>query len=188
MKVRWPPHPLGLGTPLNLALPSAEARALLARSWWQPLVLGLSIPLLMLLVDGLLFGGASLTRVRDLGEEPLVERLLIMVYSAISEELIYRVLIGTIVAWLSYRAIFRFSSRAKSVSQWLGVAVAAYFFGLAHVGNLPDIPHPVLRAVTVNGIAAIALGWLYWWRGLEAAILTHMVAIAVLYIGVPLVL
>lgn len=59
-------------------------------------------------------------------------------------------------------------------------------FGLAHVGNLPDVAHPVLRAVSVNGIAGIILGWLYWWRGLEMAILTHMLASVVLYIGVSL--
>lgn len=62
------------------------------------------------------------------------------------------------------------------------------FFGLAHVGNLPNVPHPVLRAVAVNGVAGIAFGWLYWWRGLEIAILTHMVAIAGLYVGVPVFL
>ncbi len=58
-------------------------------------------------------------------------------------------------------------------------------FGLAHVANLPNVAHPVLRAVVVNAPAAIALGWVYWRRGLEPAILTHMVAIAVVYIAIP---
>jgi len=31
----------------------------------------------------------------------------------------------------------------------------------------------------------IVLGWIYWWRGLELAIVTHMVAIATVYIVVP---
>jgi len=63
--------------------------------------------------------------------------------------------------------------------------VAAYSFGLAHVANLSNVAHPVLRAVTINGIAGIVLGWIYWWRGLELAIVTHMVAIATVYIVVP---
>ena len=42
------------------------------------------------------------------------------------------------------------------------------------------------RAVTINGIAGIVLGAIYWWRGLELAILTHMVAIATVYIVLPL--
>jgi len=66
--------------------------------------------------------------------------------------------------------------------------VAAFFFGLAHVGNLPNVAHPIVRAVTLNGILGIALGWIYWQRGLEASILTHMVGIIVLYICVPLVM
>lgn len=150
--------------------------------------MGVVVPLIMLAVDQVLFAGASRLRVRELGAQPLPIRLLIVVYSAVTEELIYRLGIATLTAWLSYLVLSRFSSQPKSASQWAGILVAAYFFGLAHVGNLPDVAHPVLRAVTINGIAAIALGWLYWWRGLEAAILTHMVAIAVLYIGVPLIL
>jgi hypothetical protein len=43
-------------------------------------------------------------------------------------------------------------------------------------------------AITINGIAGIVLGWIYWWRGLELAIVTHMVAIATVYIVVPVFL
>lgn len=185
MKVRWPPQPLGLGTPLNLATLSVDTRPLLMRSWWIILVLGFMVPLLMLLIDQLLFAGISFTRVRELGSEPLPMRLLIVVYSAVTEELIYRAFIATLVAWLTFKGASRLLPEPKSLSQWTGVLIAALAFGLAHVGNLPDVPHPVLRAVTINGIAGIALGWLYWWRGLEAAILTHMVAIMVVYIGLP---
>jgi hypothetical protein len=188
MKLRWPPAPLGIGTPLNLALAASSTRALLLRVWWLPLVTGLLVPLLMLLVDQLLFAGASLERVRDLGSQPLPIRLLIVVYSGVTEELIYRLFVATLVAWLAHRALHRLSRHSRPLAQWTGILVAAFFFGLAHVGNLPDVAHPVLRAVTINGMAAIVLGYLYWWRGLEAAILTHMVAITVLYIGVPLFL
>jgi hypothetical protein len=50
------------------------------------------------------------------------------------------------------------------------------------------VPHPVLRAVTLNGLAGIVRGCVYWWQGLELAILTHMTAILVLYVAVPIVL
>lgn len=188
MKLRWPPPPLGLGTPLNLALATPSTRSALLRAWWLLAALGVLVPLLMLLVDQVLFAGASLERVRELGSQPLHIRLLIVVYSGVTEELIYRLFVATLVAWITHRVVFRLSRHAKPLAQWTGVFVAAFLFGLAHVGNLPDIAHPVLRAVTINGIAAIVLGWLYWWRGLEAAIFTHMVAITVLYIGVPLLL
>jgi hypothetical protein len=185
MKIRWPPPPLGLGTPLNLASSSAETLALFRRSWWLIPVLGLIMPLLMLALDRVLFGGVSLQRVLALGSEPLGFRLVVVVYSGVTEELLYRLFFATLMAWLAHTALSRYTKESKALAQWIGIWVAALLFGLAHVGNLPDIAHPVLRAVTVNGVAGLILGWLYWRHGLEMAILTHMVAIVVLYIAVP---
>jgi membrane protease YdiL (CAAX protease family) len=60
--------------------------------------------------------------------------------------------------------------------------VACILFGLAHVGNLPNVPHPYLRAIVLNGVAGLVLGWLYWYRGLEAAVLAHLGADAAIYL------
>jgi len=188
MNIRWPPSPLGLGTPLNLALTSSRTREQFKRSWWLPLGMGLFVPLLMLAIDQVLFGGVSMQRVRELGSQPLPIRLLIVVYSGVTEELIYRLFAATTAAWLAYAILSRFQSHPKSLSQWIGIVIGAVLFGLAHVANLPDVAHPVLRAVTINGVAGLFLGWLYWWHGLESAILTHMAAIVVLYIVIPLFL
>lgn len=186
MKIAWPPPPLGLGTPLNLAFASPQTRPLLRRSWWLAPVLGLVTPVLMLAIDHVLFEGVSRQRVRDLGSQPLPFRLVVVLYSGMTEELIYRLLVATAVGWVAYLALSRFTTEPRRLSQWVGVLVAALLFGLAHVGNLPDVAHPVFRAVTVNGVPGLILGWLYWWRGLEIAIFTHMVAIAVLYVAIPL--
>lgn len=188
MTIRWPPAPLGLGTPLNLTASSPETRALLGRSWWLVLGFGLVTPMLMLAIDQVLFAGASLQRVRDLGSEPLAFRLLVVVYSGVTEEVIYRLFLATMAAWLAYKAFQGLVAEPKVLAQWVGVLVSALIFGLAHVGNVPDAAHPVLRAVAVNGVAGLILGGLYWWRGLEVAMLTHMVAIVVLYIIVPVFL
>ena len=83
---------------------------------------------------------------------------------------------------------FAFPSQTEQLAQWVGILVAAYLFGLAHIPGLSNVAHPVLRAVTINGIAGIVLGSIYWWRGLELSLLTHMVAIATVYIVVPLFL
>jgi len=174
MRSHWPPARLGLGTPLNLAL---------GRGWKVSLLLatalGVAAPLLILLLDRLLFAGASLQHVRELGALPLPRRTLIVLVSAVTEELIYRVVISTLVAWLSYLILKR-----QTASIWLGIAVSAVLFGLAHVANL-QVPHPFLRAITLNGIAGVVLGWLYWRRGLEWAVLAHLVADAVLYLVLP---
>lgn len=185
MKLRWPPPPLGLGTPLNLAALSSDAKSKAIESWWWVPVLGLATPAAMLGIDGLFFAGASLERIRELGGEPIGYRIVVLLYSAVAEELVYRVGWATLFAGLAHLVIARRARRAKATSEWIGVAVAAVLFGLAHVGNLPDVAHPVLRAVTVNGVAGVVLGWVYWRRGLEMAILTHLVAVALLYLVLP---
>ena len=149
---------------------------------------GVVTPLLMLAIDHLWFEGVSLQRVRDLGSRPLGFRVLVVFYSGVTEELLYRLFLTTFVAWSTHVAVSPFTKRARSLAQWVGVVVAAIVFGLAHVGNLPEAEHAVLRAVTINGVAGLVLGWLYWSRGLEVAILTHMVAIAVLYIAIPVLI
>jgi len=188
MKIRWPPSPLGLGTPLNLALASPRTREQFKHFWWLPLAMGLLVPLLMFAIDQVLFAGVSMQRVRELGSQSLLNRLLLVVYSGVTEEIFFRLLLSTVVAWPVYAILSRFKSHPKALSQWAGIIVSAVLFGLAHVANLPEVPHPVLRAVTTNGVAGLFLGWLYWWYGLETAILTHMTAIIVIYIVVPLFL
>ena len=90
--------------------------------------------------------------------------------------------------WLVWLAVSRFYREPKQLAQRARILVAAYLFGLAHVPGLAKVAHPLLRAITINGIAGIVLGWIYWWRGLELAIVTHMVAIATVYIVVPVFL
>lgn len=188
MNIHWPPPPLGLGTLLNLASISPETRPILRRLWLLVPGFGLAIPLLMLGIDRVFFAGVSMQRIRELGSQPLGYRIMVTLYSGITEELIYRLIVATLFAWLAHLAFSRFISEPEISAQWFGILVSALLFGLAHVGNLPDVAQPVLRAVTINGVAGLFLGWLYWWRGLEAAILTHMFAIVVLYIAVPLLL
>ena len=208
MKQLWPPPPLGLGTPLNLALVVSPSRRPAGRrpgaggrrdaadpagadadatGWKRSLVLalaaGLATPPVILLIDRLLFAGVSMERVRAFVAQPLSTRLAIVAYAGIVEELVFRVIISTLVAWLAYLVLKR-----STAAIWIGIAVSAVLFGLAHVANLPNVPHPYLRAIVLNGIAGIVLGWLYWRRGLEWAVLAHLIADATMYLVLPALL
>ena len=44
----------------------------------------------------------------------------------------------------------------------------------------------IVRALVLNGIGGIVFGWLYWKRGLLAAVLAHFSADVVLHVVVPL--
>ena len=178
MKQLWPPPPLGFGTPLNLAL---------GRGWKRSLglavAIGLATPPVILLLDRLLFAGVSMQRVRAFIAQPLATRIAIVSYAGITEELVFRVIISTLAAWLAWLVV-----RREAVAVWIGIAVAAVLFGLAHVANLANVPHPYLRAIVLNGIAGVVLGWLYWRRGLEWAVLAHLIADSVMYLLLPAIL
>ena len=144
---------------------------------------GFLLPPIILLLDRLLFAGISMERVRAFVAQPLATRIAIVAYAGIAEELVFRVVISTLVAWIVYLA-----TKRQTAAIWTGIAVAAVAFGLAHVANLAHVPHPYSRAIVLNGIAGIALGWLYWRRGLEWAVLAHFIADATMYLLLPAIL
>jgi membrane protease YdiL (CAAX protease family) len=183
-RIHWPVAGIGLGTPANLASLSATHRLRLGRTILASAGIGLTMVVVVLGLDQLLFSGDSLERIRAIGAMPLTLRLSVIVLSSVGEELIYRLGISTLVASLAFLALRRRTERAVPVSVWLGIAVASVLFGLAHAGNAPNAAHPILRALTLNGLAAVVLGWLYWHRGLEAALVTHFVADATIYLAI----
>jgi membrane protease YdiL (CAAX protease family) len=69
---------------------------------------------------------------------------------------------------------------------WTANILAAVLFGLGHLPALvplvPITPLVIARTVVLNGVLGIALGWLYWKRGLEAAIVSHFSADIILHV------
>jgi membrane protease YdiL (CAAX protease family) len=181
-RVHWPVAGLGLGTPANLALLSPQHRSAIRRMAPVWFFAGVATAVVILGLDQLLFAGISLQRVKAVGELPIATRVLIVLFSSVTEELIYRVGVATLIASVAFLALRKYTSHAASISVWFGILVACLLFGLAHVGNLPDVPHPYLRAIALNGVSGLVLGWLYWYRGLEAAILAHLGADVAIYL------
>src|SRR5215469_8849622 len=139
-ELRWPPLGLGLGTPLNSALASAQARACFSRTFWWYIVAGVSTTGAMVLLDRFLFAGVSRQRIQALGALSPMARSEIILYSAVVEEIVYRLGISTLVAWILARLLSRLGSRGKAIAIWIGIVAAAILFGLAHAANLPNIP------------------------------------------------
>ena len=71
------------------------------------------------------------------------------------------------------------------VSQTANI-LAAVLFGLGHLPAtatfLPLTPLVITRAILLNGIGGMIFGWLYWKRGLEAAMVSHFSADIVLHV------
>ncbi|HIC89514.1 MAG TPA: CPBP family intramembrane metalloprotease [Anaerolineae bacterium] len=69
---------------------------------------------------------------------------------------------------------------------WTANVLTALLFGAGHLPTLamlaPLTVMLVVRTVLLNSIAGIVFGWLYWRRGLLAAIASHFSADIVLHV------
>ena len=74
---------------------------------------------------------------------------------------------------------------------WPAIAISTLLFGAGHLPAAsritPLTPALIVRTLLLNGIAGAMFGYLYWKRGLEAAMIAHGTADAVMHVGGPLV-
>jgi membrane protease YdiL (CAAX protease family) len=107
---------------------------------------------------------------------PVLARLL---YGGITEELLMRWGLMTLIAWIIWRL---FQHRAEHPSPAViaaSIVLSALMFGAGHlpaaatlVGHLTA--GVIAYVVIANAVFGVIAGWLYWTVGLEAAILAHI--------------
>lgn len=104
-----------------------------------------------------------------------------LLYGGITEELLLRWGVMTLLVWLAWRVIQKGEGKPRTVWFASAIIISSVVFGLGHL--------PLVRALAVDFTVAIVgyvvfanalfgfiAGYLYWKRGLEAAIIAHMVA------------
>ena len=175
---------LGLGAPilkgwLNGERVGSHLKAALPASVGGGILIGLVI----LFLDSFIF--APQIAALAPGMKTLVwQRLLASLYGGITEELLMRLGLFSAVAWLLSK-LFGSGSR-------LGIFIAtniivSFFFGLGHLpataAIMPLTTIVVVRILVLNGLGSLLFGYLYWSKGLEAAMLCHFVADILLAAG-----
>jgi hypothetical protein len=121
-------------------------------------------------------GAEAASRIQAL-TPPLATRLL---YGGIAEEILARWGVMTVVSWLAWRLLGR-PERPMAGVYWIGIVTSALIFALAHLPFLYSIAGDpplwlILSALAANGLAGAVFGWLFWRRGLEAAMMAHGLA------------
>ena len=112
-------------------------------------------------------------------------------YGGIAEEVLLRLFLVSLFAWLSSIIKKNKNGNLTVSGIWLSIILAAVVFGLGHlpatakIFNLTGLV--VARAIILNGIGGIIFGWLYWKKGLEAAILSHFSTDIVLHVITPFI-
>jgi len=104
----------------------------------------------------------------------------------IDEELMLRFGFLTLLAWLIVKVTRIPVGRTTAAVFWAANILAALAFGAGHLpatrALVPLTSIVVLRALSLNGYMGIILGYLYWKRGLECAMVAHFCADIVVHV------
>ncbi|HEY0083227.1 MAG TPA: CPBP family intramembrane glutamic endopeptidase [Pyrinomonadaceae bacterium] len=109
---------------------------------------------------------------------PLPTRLL---YGGITEELLLRWGLMTLLVWAMWRLLQRREGEPKTAYLVAAIVISSLVFGVGHLPVaymiLPEATVTLtLYVIVANSIFGLIAGYLYWKRGLESAMLAHMLA------------
>lgn len=174
---------VALSRPLGLRAPVLQAIA--DRSGWWSAAKPQIVPGL---IGGLVAGAmlvaavnAAPAALREAGATltiPLAARLL---YGGITEEILMRWGLMTLLAWLGWRIVARGAGMPRPVHLWSAALVAALLFGIGHLPAISAMgirldPEVVTYAIVGNAVPGFLFGVLYARWGLESAFLAHALA------------
>jgi len=108
---------------------------------------------------------------------PFVTRIL---YGGITEEILVRWGVMTFFVWGGYRMFQRNTEKVHSRYYVIGLILSAVLFGVLHLPIAfqlsPAVTVPLVIYIIIgNSIGGVIAGFLYWKRGLESAVVAHMV-------------
>jgi hypothetical protein len=119
---------------------------------------------------------AALTPV--LAPRTLDDLLVGVLYGGISEEVLMRWGLVTLLVWLPLRPRAGTVAAPSTTIMWVAIVAAALAFGAGHLPALAAsgvtlTAAVVIRTVALNALGGVVFGWLYWRYSLEAAMVAH---------------
>jgi membrane protease YdiL (CAAX protease family) len=104
-----------------------------------------------------------------------------LLYGGITEEILVRWGLMSFFTWGSYKIFQKKASQISAYNYVLGILLSALLFGLGHLPvalMLTETPNIYFYTYIIvgNAIFGCIAGWLFYKRGLECAILAHMLA------------
>uniref|UniRef100_UPI002FE1CAAC CPBP family intramembrane glutamic endopeptidase n=1 Tax=Noviherbaspirillum sp. TaxID=1926288 RepID=UPI002FE1CAAC len=104
-----------------------------------------------------------------------------VLYGGITEEVLLRWGVMTLIAWLGWRFVQGGAGAVRARWIWMAIIVSALLFG---AGHLPAVAAQTAQmdaslaafVVLANTVFGVIFGFVYWRRGIEAAMLAHGIA------------
>jgi hypothetical protein len=170
---------IGTGVPLL----AAKLKGVPAQGWQRTLsqaaAVGLFLGVVLAVSDALVFLRHAPAALRQFGESvPLWKRLLAgLLYGGITEEILMRLFVFSLAAWLIGLAWRSPAGRPATGAFWSANVFVAVLFALGHLpatqAIAPITPAVVARSLFLNGVASLTFGYLFWRQGLESAMVAH---------------
>lgn len=192
---------LGLLMARRLKLGSPYAHALLYREKMPKgfgkvallsVALGFLASVIIAIADLVFIKDEVLSNIDQVNAIPVAWRMLTAFYGGIDEEILMRLFLMTLVAWIGWKIRKSPEKGPSNAVMWVALGVSTFLFGVSHLpvtSQLTDVNALVLlRALVLNGIGGAVFGWLYWKKGLEAAMISHFSADITLQVIVPTVI
>jgi hypothetical protein len=171
---------IGLGAPILKSWLKGEKTSITAKGIGVVILTGLSAGLLMILLDLYVFVPQLQSQLQVIGEgihPPVWQGFLASFYGGIVEEVMMRLFLLTLLAWLGGKISHTEDGKPTPVVMWIAILVAGLIFGIGHLPTavamgIPLTPLYISRTIALNAVG-IFYGWLYWKVGLESAMLAH---------------
>lgn len=180
---------IGLGAPLlhrmlyrNTGQETEKEKVRFSSRWAWTGVAGAVIgSLIIILLDRFAF--RPFIPALEGADEPAVwwKGAMTVFYGGIVEEVQVRLFLMTLITWCLIKIFARRKPSVPPAYYWIAITAAAVLFGLLHLPATAQAFGPltlliVLRAVVLNSLLGIFFGYLFWRKGLEYAMLSHMTA------------
>jgi hypothetical protein len=123
---------------------------------------------------------------------PAWQGFLASFYGGINEEIMMRLFLLTLIAWVGTKLSRRSDGNPGTLVMWIATVLAGLALGAAHLPaaismGIPLTPLYTLRVMMLN-LCGVLFGWLYWKKGLESAMVAHFAADVVIHVVAPLLL
>ncbi|MGH9872818.1 MAG: CPBP family intramembrane glutamic endopeptidase [Pyrinomonadaceae bacterium] len=118
-------------------------------------------------------------RIAELGRLlPLPTRLL---YGGITEELLLRWGLMTLLVWAAWRLLQKGNNKPKPTYFVVAILISSLIFGIGHLPIAFLLVREataalIFHVIAANSVFGLIAGYLYWKRGLESAMIAHMLA------------
>jgi len=161
------------------------------RYFYSSLILGLLTGLILLGVDYVFHTGGIIPTFFSINPPAIWKSLLACFYGGIVEEILMRLFLVSMLAYIINLVAGRKSGNRKERAGIFASMIVAGIFGLAHIpvmGMITELtPAIITRVIILNSTGGIIYGYLYIRRGLLYAMVAHFTADIVLQVIFPLI-